>query len=198
MTTVELTRGQSVVKLPNDIQDILEHATCLYTREQVEHALDAMASKMAAVLEKENPIFLCVVVGGMVPMGNLLPRLDFPLEVDYVHATRYRGATSGGELIWKAKPTASLEGRTVVVVDDILDSGITLNEIVKYCKERGAKTVYSAVLVDKHDVREPEGLQEADFAGLTVGNHFVFGYGMDYQEYLRNAPGIFAVAPQHI
>ena len=85
----------------------------------------------------------------------------------------------------------------MVIVDDILDGGITLNEILKYCQENGAKEVYSAVLVDKASARLPSGLPTADFCGLTVENHYVFGFGMDYKGYLRNAPGIYVVAPEH-
>lgn len=194
----ELRGKRSVVKLPEDIQEIYRKSTCLYTKSQVDDALDRMAVNICKVLAKENPVFLCVVVGGIVPLGNLLPRLDFPLEVDYIHATRYRGETSGGELHWRAKPSTDLSGRTVVIVDDILDSGITLQEVVKYCFEQGAQAVYTAVLVDKQHARQPEGLQKADFTGLMVGNQYVYGYGMDYKEYLRNAPGIFAVAPEHM
>lgn len=194
----ELRGKRSVVKLPEDIKDIYERSTCLYSKDQVDEALDRMAVNIGKVLVDDDPLFLCVVVGGIVPLGNLLPRLDFPLEVDYIHATRYRGEMSGGELHWKAKPSTPMTDRTIVVVDDILDSGITLQEVVKYCYEQGAKNVMTAVLVDKQHARQPEGLQKADFTGLMVGNHFVFGYGMDYKEYLRNAPGIFAVAPEHI
>lgn len=194
----ELQKTKTVIKLPEDIQHIYESSKCLYTIEQVGAALDTMAAAMNTTLAEENPIFLCVVVGGIVPLGNLLVRLNFPLEVDYIHATRYRGETTGGKIHWKAKPTSDLKGRTVVVVDDILDSGITLEEVVKFCDAEGAKKVFTAVLVDKVDARDPIGLQTADFTGLDVPNEYVFGYGMDYKEYLRNAPGIFSVAPEHM
>ena len=81
-------------------------------------------------------------------------------------------------------------------MDDILDGGITLNEILKEVAAMGASEVYSAVLVDKYQKRVPEGLQKADFVGLQVDDHYVFGYGMDYKEYLRNAPGIYKIAPE--
>lgn len=191
-------RNDSVIKLPQDIKEIFNRSTCLYSKVQIEESLDRMASEMHEQLATKNPIFLCVVVGGIVPLGNLLPRLDFPLEVDYVHATRYRGATSGGELYWKAEPSSDLQGRTVVVVDDILDSGITLAHVMEFCRNRGAKEVYSAVLVDKYEARQPEGIPVADFTGLKVENLYVFGYGMDYKGYLRNAAGIYAVAPEHM
>ena len=185
------------MSLPVDIKEVYAKSTCVYTANEVEAALDRMAINMTQDLQDENPLFLCVMIGGMVPTGNLLPRLDFPLEVDYVHATRYQGKTRGGELTWLVKPRTSLEGRTVLIVDDILDGGVTLAGIVDYVKNNGAKAVLTAVLVDKHHKRVENGLQKADYVGLTIDDHFIFGYGMDYNEYLRNAPGIFMVAPEH-
>lgn len=183
--------------LPEHIREVSAKASCLYSKAEVDAALDKMASEISTTLSHSNPLFLCVVIGGIVPLGNLLPRLDFPLEVDYVHATRYRNDTKGKDLQWKVKPSVNMQGRTVVVVDDILDGGVTLGAIIEYCKEKGASKVYSAVLVDKCHARLPDGHAKADFSGLEVGNHYVFGYGMDYKGYLRNAPGIYIVAPEH-
>lgn len=185
------------VLLPHDIREVFARAKCLYTKADVEEALDQMAIEISLKLANANPIFLCVVVGGIVPLGNLLPRLDFPLEVDYIHATRYQNGTVGKELKWKVTPTCPLNDRIVVVVDDILDGGVTLAAIIHYCKEHGAKAVYSVVLVDKKDARIDGGLPKADFCGLYVENQYVFGYGMDYKGYLRNASGIYQVAPEH-
>jgi hypoxanthine phosphoribosyltransferase len=187
-----------VLKIPEDIEIIYQKSQCLYSRKEVEAAFDKMANEITAELSEQNPIFLCAVVGGMIPLGILLTRLMFPLEINYIHATRYEGQTSGGELYWKAQPTCSLQDRTVIIIDDILDSGLTLSAIIKYCEQHGAKKVYTAVLVDKHRIRELEGLDKADFVGLTVGNHYVFGYGMDYRGYLRNAPGVYAVPPEYV
>ncbi len=183
--------------LPNHIREVFAKATCLYSKSEVENALDKMATEISYRLSHSNPIFLCVVVGGIVPLGNLLPRLDFPLEVDYVHATRYRNDIVGKDLQWRVKPSCNMKDRTVVVVDDILDGGITLEAIIEYCKEQGASEVFSAVLVDKYNARLPGGHEKADFSGLAVENHYVFGYGMDYKGYLRNAPGIYMVSPEH-
>lgn len=186
-----------MIKIPQDIQSVFNKATCIYSKDQVEQAIDKMAAKITEAVSESYPIFLCVVVGGMIPLGSLLTRIVFPLEINYIHATRYRGETSGGELHWKAKPTCDLKGRTVVIVDDILDSGLTLAAIIKFCQEQGAGKIYTSVLVDKHHAREQGGLETADFTGLTVGDHYVFGYGMDYRGYLRNAPGIYSIAPEH-
>lgn len=185
------------MSIPNKIKSVYEKSTCLYTSHEVEAALDRMAIKIHEQLHDKNPVILCVMIGGMVPLGNLLVRLDFPLEVDYVHATRYKGEITGGSIEWKIKPSAQLEGRTVLVVDDILDGGLTLAAIIDEIKVLGAHEVYSAVLVDKFRKRVPKGLQKADFVGLEVEDHYIFGYGMDYNEYLRNAPGIFVVHPDH-
>ncbi|MFA6302957.1 MAG: hypoxanthine-guanine phosphoribosyltransferase [Legionella sp.] len=183
--------------IPSTIKSVYENSTCLYTTDEVEAALDRMAKEIHEKLADQNPVLICVMVGGLVPLGNLLPRLDFPLEVDYVHATRYRGAITGGEIHWKVKPSTNLIGRTVLVVDDILDGGVTLAAIIEELKGLGASQVYCAVLVDKYRKRVANGLQKADFVGLEVEDHYIFGYGMDYNEYLRNAPGIFVVHPDH-
>lgn len=178
------------------ILNVFSRAICLYTKPQVETALDQLAIELDQNVNKKNPLFLCVVVGGIIPLGNLLPRLNFPLEVDYIHATRYKNGTVGKELDWIAEPRISLKNRTVVIVDDILDAGITLKQVIEYCKNQEAKEILTAVLVDKQNARKKEGLQQADFSGLKVDNHYVFGYGMDYKGYLRNAPGIYKVAPE--
>lgn len=181
---------------PGDVKEVYKRSSCLYTLEDVNKALDKLAVDIHEKLSDKNPIIVCVMVGGLVPMGNLLLRLDFPLEVDYVHATRYRGALNGGEIHWKVRPSTDMRDRVVLVVDDILDGGITLAAILAEMSDLGAKEVYSAVLVDKYQKRVEGGLQNADFVGLEVEDHYVFGYGMDYKQYLRNSRGIYMIAPE--
>ena len=190
------TFGWYMNNISAHIDQVLERSTLLFSMIEIDKALDSMSQAIHQSLADKNPVILCVMIGGLVPLGNLLPRLKFPLEIDYVHATRYQGAMNGGEINWIVKPRIDLRNRTVLVVDDILDGGITLNEILKEVTAMGASKVYSAVLVDKYQKRVPEGLQQADFVGLKVEDHYVFGYGMDYKEYLRNAPGIYKIAPE--
>ncbi|MDM8559797.1 hypoxanthine-guanine phosphoribosyltransferase [Candidatus Parabeggiatoa sp. HSG14] len=175
-----------------EIQNILAKADQLHTDQEVSKAFDKMATAINQRLQKKHPLCLSVMLGGLVPAGQLLPRLNLPLEVDYIHATRYREATSGSDLHWVKYPSTNLKGRVVLVIDDILDEGLTLKAIVKYCQEAGAQEVLTAVLVEKQLNNRP-GLQKADFTGLTIPNRYVFGYGMDYQGQLRYAPGIYAV-----
>ena len=179
------------------IKEVFDKATQLYTMDDLNKALDQMALDIHAVLHDKNPIVLCVMNGALIPAGHLLTRLNFPLTIDYIHATRYQGETKGGELHWKVKPNIDTKGRAVLVVDDILDGGVTLAMVLEALKASGATDVYSAVVLDKYTKRVPNGLQQADFVGLKIEDHFVFGFGLDYNHYLRNAPGIYKVAPEH-
>ena len=185
------------MQLPAKIKEVYEKATCLYTKQEIDIALDKMAAEIKTKLEDKNPVLLCVMIGGLIPAGNLLPRLDFHMEIDYIHATRYNGAIRGGELEWLVRPRVSLQDRTVLIIDDILDGGITLTALIDFCKSQGAKEVYTTVLLDKKQTRLPGGLPKADFSGIVIEDGYVFGYGMDYEGYLRNAPGIYVVAPEH-
>ncbi len=181
---------------PEKIKGVSARAHCLYQSDQIERALKNMATAIQLDLQDENPIVLCVLIGGVVLTGKLLTLLDFPLQMDYIHASRYGDELVGSQLKWVVKPRLSLKGRTVLIVDDILDHGITLAGIIDYCKEQGALAVKTAVLVDKEVIRPAAGLQKADYTGIVVENRYIYGYGMDYQGYLRNAPGIFAVAKE--
>ena len=171
---------------------VLRDADLICTPEQVSQAYDEMAHAVHDRLSEANPLVLSVMLGGMIPAAQLLQRLDFPLDIDYVHATRYRGETRGADLHWLARPSTSLEGRTVLVVDDILDEGLTLAAVLEWCRGEGAAAVYCAVLVNKLHDRKP-ALRTADFTGLEVPDRYVFGCGMDYHGRFRNLRGIYAV-----
>ena len=173
------------------ILQVRAEADCLFTAQQVEAALDTLAESISAKQANNNPLVLCVMNGGLIVAGALLLRLDFPLEQDYLHATRYRGETQGGELKWLAEPSHILKGRHILIVDDILDEGYTLAAIAEHCRQAGATSVETVVLVEKIHERK-QGFQ-ADYIGLEVEDRYLFGYGMDYKGYLRNAAGIFAV-----
>lgn len=174
----------------DEIKRIQATADLLYSGQQLEAALDNMAAAINSQLADSNPLVLCVLNGGIVTAGKLITRLTMPLTIDAINASRYQNQTSGGSIAWLLKPQVSLAGRTVLVVDDILDEGITLAAICQYCQEQSAAAVYSAVLLDK-TLGHSKPIA-ADFVGLTVANRYLFGYGMDYKGYLRNASGIYA------
>jgi hypoxanthine phosphoribosyltransferase len=174
----------------NELQQMLDNADVLYDEQAVEAALDNMAADINSKLADSTPLVLCVMNGGIVISGKLLTRLTMPLNIDAINASRYRNQTFGGGIEWILKPRASLQDRTVLVIDDILDEGITLAAIYEYCIEQGARAVYSAVLIDKNIGRDKP--IKADFVGLETENRYLFGYGMDYKGYCRNAAGIYA------
>lgn len=187
----------STLPLPEQVKSIAKRAQCVFSSQQVEQALIEMAKAIDKDLHNENPVVLCVLIGGVVLTGKLLTLLDFPLQVDYIHASRYGNKIIGDSHIeWVGKPRVSLKDRAVLIVDDILDRGITLASIVDFCHEQGAKSIKTAVLVEKQIEREPQAIQKADYTGVMVENRYVYGYGMDYKSYLRNAPGIYMVAPE--
>ncbi len=175
-----------------EIESVRSSADLLFDQNTVAEAYDRMAEQITERLSDSNPVLLCVMSGGLVPAGELFTRLNFPVELDYLHATRYHGTQGGPELNWIAQPAQSLEGRSVLVVDDILDEGVTLAAILDFCGDQGAADVYSAVLVEKQHDRKAPGLK-ADFVGLKVEDRYVFGCGMDYHGYWRNLPAIYAI-----
>ncbi|HTG82710.1 MAG TPA: hypoxanthine-guanine phosphoribosyltransferase [Geobacteraceae bacterium] len=176
-----------------DIERVFVEADCLFTPQDVEAALGRMASAITHRLAAANPVVLCVMQGGLIVTGRLLSMLRFPLEAGYLHATRYGHEFCGSHLDWRVRPTEDLRGRTVLLVDDILDEGATLAAIIDYCTAEGATEVLTAVLVNKgHDRKARPGLT-GDFVGLVSPDRFLFGCGMDYKGYWRNAPGIYAV-----
>lgn len=177
---------------PEHIKGVLARADMLHSPERVQQACADLAVAVGQVLADADPLVLCVMNGALFTTSMLITRLNFPLRIGYLHATRYQGTTSGGELTWLADSRWPLACEHVLVVDDIFDAGITLEMIVQHCHAAGAKTVHSAVLAEK--IRPRDCTYRPDFIGLTVEDRYVFGAGMDYKEYLRNLPCIYAVA----
>jgi hypoxanthine phosphoribosyltransferase len=181
---------------PVDPDAVLREAEMVADRETVDGAYRDLAAAISSRLAHEVPVVMAVMLGGLIPTGRLLSLLEFPLEVDYVHASRYRDGTRGRELRWIAGPSRDLAGRTVLVVDDILDEGHTLAAVLDRCRSAGAREVLSTVLVHKRHSRGSV-LARADFTGLETGDRYLFGCGMDYRGYLRNLPAIYALSTDH-
>ena len=179
---------------PNQAWAVYQRAERLFKPESVEAALDHMAEAITKRLAGSDPILVCIMTGGVVPFGRLLPRLNFPLRIDYVHATRYGEKLKGGHLQWHVGPALSPAGETILLVDDILDEGTTLAGIEDRYRAEGARDVLKAALIVKD---RPRAVPiEIEFEGLHVPDRYVFGYGMDYKGYLRNAIGIFAASEE--
>jgi len=170
---------------------LLTHSECIYPQATVEVAISELAGKLTQAFQYKSPLVVTVMNGGLYFAGQLLPKLDFPLETDYLHATRYNGETLGKEIQWRVTPNQKMKGRTVLLLDDILDEGYTLAAIRDKCLALGALEVKIAVLVEKTlDKVKPI---KADFVGLPVPNRYVFGCGMDVYGWWRNLSEIRAL-----
>lgn len=170
---------------------VLDSADLICAEQEVKSALGRMAAEITAELSDTDPLVLPVMGGAVVFTGHLLPLLRFPLEFDYLHVTRYNGSTRGAQVEWKVAPRTDIRGRTVLVLDDILDEGSTLAAIRDRLLAEGAGRFYSAVFADK-EIGRPKPIS-ADFVGVRVPDRYLFGFGMDVNEYWRNLPAIYAL-----
>ncbi|MFT3756919.1 MAG: hypoxanthine-guanine phosphoribosyltransferase [Pseudoxanthomonas sp.] len=178
------------------LSEALKHSEKIIDRSTIDTAI----SKMAEAIARDYaigapPVYLTILHGALPFSGQLALELGargIDLTFDYLHATRYRGATTGGELVWKHRPATALYGRRVLLADDILDEGYTLAAVKQWCLEQGATDVRIAVLTVKKHQRIVDGIA-ADYVGLEVPDRYVFGFGMDYHEQGRNLPDIHAL-----
>ena len=176
---------------PARARDILSSAELVCDATQVDAAVSRLAAELNAALASDNPLVMVVMRGAVVFAGQLLPQLNFPLDVDSINATRYGDATRGGESGFRAMPVSNEAGRLVLLVDDILDEGITLHAIRDKLLSMGARKIMIAVMADKQTGKvKPIA---ADFTGVTLPDRYVFGFGMDVHGYWRNLPSIYAM-----
>lgn len=173
--------------------DILNQADLILDVPQLQQVLDELAAAISTQMKDQYPLVLSVMGGAVVFTGQLLPRLRFPLDFDYIHVSRYGNKTQGGELHWHKKPHDNVEGRVVLVLDDILDEGETMAAIRDQVLAQGAKAFYSAVFTNKL-IQKPKPIVP-DFVGLDIPDCYVFGFGMDVQGMWRNLPALYAVKP---
>ena len=169
---------EAVVKSDKDIsispqkaEDVFSRSKLLISPDVLHVAFDRMGREITDKLADKNPVMICIMNGGLMFTGELMRRISFPLKF----------------------PSRNLDNRCVLLLDDVLDGGVTFAKIRDYCFEHGASEVYTAVMVDKAASRDSLGVQKADFTGVDVGDEYIFGFGLDYYGYLRNKDGIFAI-----
>jgi hypoxanthine phosphoribosyltransferase len=179
---------------------LLENAELIFDEAQVSAAVAdvaaALNARFGAAEDETFPLVLGVMGGAVVFVGQVLPQLNFPLEFDYIHVTRYGDDDQGGKVVWKVIPRANVAGRTIIVLDDILDEGETLAHVKQRLLDMGAAEVIIAVFADKAIGRSKP--IEADIVGLSIPNKFVVGFGMDVYGYWRNLPGLWAIRPEDL
>jgi hypoxanthine phosphoribosyltransferase len=164
----------------------------LYSSTEVDERIRRMAADIAGEIADLHPVVLAVMRGGAFTAVRLCGHFQFPYEFDYIDARRYGRNLSGGELTWRVRPDEALRGRTVLLVDDVLDRGVTVATAHRHLLEMGVVRCYVAVLVSKQVTHAGERLQP-DFVAIQTGDEYLFGCGMDYKGYWRGLPALYAV-----
>lgn len=176
---------------PGPAWHLLRTADLICNADEVRRAIQQVAEKICAELGNTYPLVLTVMGGAVFFAGQILPLLHFPLDFDYIHVSRYGAATVGADLDWRVAPPEAVRGRTVLVLDDILDGGSTMAAIRDRILGQGAAAFYCAVLTEK-TLGKSKPIAP-DYVGLQVPDRFLFGCGMDARGYWRNLPEIYAM-----
>lgn len=179
--------------LHQDAVDTRNKADLLISEKEIKSSINNVARNIKAVIGDEVPVLLCVMKGGLMFTAELMKRIQSPLELDYLHVDRYRNQTQGSSIHWRKEPDIDLNGRLVLLVDDIFDEGYTMQELIAYCSANGASKVLSTVLLKKALAKKHTDF-EPNFVGLETVDRYVFGWGMDYKGYWRNLSDVYAVS----
>lgn len=184
---------------PTFIKEVFDSSRVIVSQQLLEVSFQKVAAEITQKHIKDNPIAVCVMNGALFITSEIVKRLSFPLQVDYIHASRYGNKYTGANILnWVKTPNINPQGRTVILFDDILDGGLTLSEVKRYYEDRGSLNVLTTVMLDKKAPRDKGGLLKADYYGIEVENKFLFGFGLDYHGYMRNVPEIRAVNAKHM
>ncbi|MDR0812897.1 MAG: hypoxanthine phosphoribosyltransferase [Oscillospiraceae bacterium] len=166
-----------------------------YSQEQIQARVAELGRRLEEFYTDKNPIFLCVLKGGCVFFADLIRACAFPLETRFIKASSYRdGVSSSGMVDISGDAGTEIAGRHIVIVEDILDTGITLKRMRAYLEELGPASVSICVLLDKKE-RRVETV-DADYIGFSCDNLFFVGYGLDYAEKYRNLPYVGVLKPE--
>lgn len=177
---------------PDSLANFPDFANCLYTTDEIDTGIEELALRVADDLKNSNPLFICIMNGAMFFCTSLLKHFNFPLQLDYLHLTRYQDGRSSDSLEWKVKPHFKIQGRHVVLLDDILDEGKSLRAAHSFCVEQGAASVKSFVLLKKNRKDKMACFEVNDYV-FACPDLYVFGYGMDYKHYWRNSNAIYTI-----
>ena len=171
---------------------ILNHSDVLASKKEVAKSIQNCAINISDKYHNKNPIILCLMNGGLFFTAKLCEHLHFPLRIDYLHATRYRGNTTGSDLQWVKSPQFNLANEHILLLDDVYDEGVTLKEVTSALGAQNPASLACAVLVDKQHQRKPLGFS-VEYSAITLPDRYLFGCGMDYLGHWRHLPQIYAV-----
>jgi len=172
-------------------------AQVLFSEEQLRNRIHEMGAQIAEDYRDKNPTMVCILKGAVMFYTDLLRAMPIPLTMDFMAVSSYGKSTkSSGEVEIRKDLSSSIEGKHVIIVEDIVDSGFTLTYLTRMLQSRGAASIKLCTLLDKPSRRAPGITLKADYSGFEVGNEFVVGYGLDYAEQYRNLPYIGILKPE--
>jgi len=167
----------------------------LFSEEQIADCVTRLGSRLAADYKDKQPLLICVLKGAVLFMADLVKRMDIPLEMDFMAISSYGESSRSSGVVRILKDLdGSVEGRHVLIVEDIVDTGLTLAYLRDLLAQRRAASVRIVALFDKPDGRKVE--IAPDYYGFTVPNRFIVGYGLDYAEKYRNLPVVGVLRPE--
>ena len=169
-------------------QSILKESSVLYSNREIHLAIKNIAEEINQDIQSDILYVLTVMNGGLFFSAHLIPLLKHTIYHDYIHATRYGNKVHGGLIHWIKEPEDIIKGKNILIVDDILDEGITLSEIISKCKKMGANNIFYTVLFNK--LIDKDKSIFPSYHALNVPNKFVFGFGLDYNGFGRALPDL--------
>lgn len=161
----------------------------LIHKDKIAEAIRRLAREIRRDLQNTNPLVICILKGSFVFVADLVRALDIPVEVEFVSLSSYgSGTETSGKVKMRLGTTCSLAGRHILVVDDIIDTGITINYLLSYLRRKKPASLRLCVLLDKPARRQVA--VPIDYLGFTVPNKFIVGYGIDWNEQYRYLPDV--------
>ncbi len=173
-----------------DIQEVL------LTQQQIQDRVKELGKELAKEYADKNPIFVGVLKGVVVFYADLIRAFEAPCQLDFMWISSYAGTQSTGNMVVKKDVSSDLKGRHVVILEDIFDTGRSLDFVYKHLMEKAPASLKICTLLDKPERRDPAVKLQADLVGFTIPNAFVVGYGLDYNEAYRNLPYVGILKPE--
>lgn len=169
-------------------------AAVLIDADRIASRIAGLAREIRAALPDDDIHFVCVLKGAFLFLSDLIREMEGRITLDFIAVSSYGGGTSSsGEVRLIKDVDTGLEGRHVVIIEDIVDTGLTLHYLQDILRRRGPRSLRTACLLSKPSRRKVD--VAVDFIGFTIEDHFVVGYGLDYAEQYRNLPYIAIMAP---
>ena len=168
----------------------------LLTEQQIQEKVLELAQQISKEYEGKNPVFIGVLKGVVMFFGDFVKRVTVPCQIDFMWISSYQGSNSSGNMCVRKDVSSDLKGRHVVILEDIFDTGNSLQFTYHHLLSKEPASLKICTLLDKPERRNPAVTVKADYTGFVIPNEFVVGYGLDFNEYYRNLPFVGILKPE--